>query len=170
MGASCPGSSFQSKHFLFDTHHCPSIRQSASTPRLSMEDHSNQPGTIANTLDEQTDVESAREPEVEEKPTDKDPNLVEWDGPEDPEDPQNFTKLRKWVITLTLSSMTMWITFASSVFSTATQVTAKEFNVSTEVMVLGTSLVVFGFALGPLCWAPLSELYGRRIPLFSGYA
>jgi MFS family permease len=135
-----------------------------------MENHSNQPGTNASTLDEQTDVESAREPEVKEKPTDKDPNLVEWDGPEDPENPQNFTKLRKWIITLTMSSMTMWITFASSVFSTATQVTAKEFNVSTEVMVLGTSLVVFGFALGPLCWAPLSELYGRRIPLFSGYA
>ncbi|KAJ5770246.1 uncharacterized protein N7511_002297 [Penicillium nucicola] len=142
----------------------------ATTPRLSMENLSNQAGTIASSKEEQTDVESAREPAVQEKPTEKDPNLVDWDGPDDPENPQNFSTLRKWVITLTMSSMTMWITFASSVFSTATQVTAKEFNVSTEVMVLGTSLVVFGFALGPLCWAPLSELYGRRIPLFSGYA
>jgi hypothetical protein len=143
--------------------------QAEITPQLNMENKSSQPGTIASTHDE-TDVESAPEPEVQEKFTDKDPNLVEWDGPDDPENPQNFSNLRKWIITLTMSSMTMWITFASSVFSTATQVTAKEFNVSTEVMVLGTSLVVFGFALGPLCWAPLSELYGRRIPLFSGYA
>jgi MFS family permease len=123
---------------------------------------------------QETDVESAREqqekPVEKGTPNDKDPNLVDWDGPNDPENPQNFSNLRKWIITLTMSSMTMWITFASSVFSTATLVTAKEFNVSTEVMVLGTSLVVFGFALGPLCWAPLSELYGRRIPLFSGYA
>jgi MFS family permease len=126
----------------------------------------------ANTLHEKSepDVESAIETPRKPDDSNKDPNLVDWDGKDDPENPQNYSNLRKWVITLTMSSMTVWITFASSVFSTATLVTAKEFNVSTEVMVLGTSLVVFGFALGPLCWAPLSELYGRRIPLFSGYA
>ncbi|EHA20273.1 hypothetical protein ASPNIDRAFT_51421 [Aspergillus niger ATCC 1015] len=100
----------------------------------------------------------------------KDPNLVEWDGPNDPENPQNMPRWRKWLITMSLSFMTTWITFASSVFSTATIVTAEEFGVSTEVMILATSLVVFGFAVGPLFWSPLSELYGRRIPLFSGYA
>ncbi|KAJ5585006.1 uncharacterized protein N7459_004806 [Penicillium hispanicum] len=119
---------------------------------------------------QETDVESAQNQQPPEKPAEKDPNLVEWDGPDDPENPQNFSRRRKWIITVTMSTMTMWITFASSVFSTATEVTAKEFNVSTEVMILGTSLTVFGFALGPLCWAPLSELYGRRLPLFSGYA
>jgi DHA1 family multidrug resistance protein-like MFS transporter len=100
----------------------------------------------------------------------KDPNLVDWDGPSDIKHPHNFTNLRKWVITLTMSSMAVWVTFASSVLSAATMITAKEFNVSTEVMILGTSLTVFGFALGPLCWAPLSELYGRRVPLFLGYS
>ncbi|KAG2421854.1 hypothetical protein HFD88_005830 [Aspergillus terreus] len=100
----------------------------------------------------------------------KDPNIVEWDGPDDPEHPQNMPTWRKWLITMTLSSLTMWITFSSSVFSTATRVTAEEFDVSTEVMTLATSLVVFGFALGPLVWSPMSELYGRKIPLFFGYA
>lgn len=100
----------------------------------------------------------------------KDPNLVDWDGPDDPENPQNMPTWKKWVVTMTLSSMTMWITFASSVFSTATMVTAKQFDVSTEVMTLATSLVVFGFALGPQLWSPLSELYGRKLPLFAGYA
>lgn len=152
----------------------------ATTPRLSM-DHRNPsndepdtdsaPGQDTNGLPpEETDVESANNHQQSEKPAPKDLNLVEWDGPNDPENPQNFSKLRKWVITLTMSSMTMWITFASSVFSTATRVTAAEFGMSTEVTILGTSLVVFGFALGPLFWAPLSELYGRRLPLFAGYA
>ncbi|THC99977.1 hypothetical protein EYZ11_000556 [Aspergillus tanneri] len=99
----------------------------------------------------------------------KDPNLVEFDGPDDPENPHNMLYWKKWVVTMTLSFMTMWVTFASSVFSTATLVTAKEFNVSTEIMTLGTSLVIFGFAVGPLMWSPLSELYGRRLPLFFGY-
>ncbi|EAW14540.1 MFS transporter [Aspergillus clavatus NRRL 1] len=119
---------------------------------------------------EETDIERAgvQQPEPE-KASAKDPNLVEWDGPDDPDNPQNMPIWKKWVLTMTLSSMTMWITFASSVFSTATVVTAKEFHVSTEVMTLGTSLVVFGFALGPIAWAPMSELYGRRLPLFLGY-
>ncbi|KAI2789497.1 Citrinin biosynthesis cluster MFS transporter mrr1 [Penicillium oxalicum] len=156
-----------------------------TTPRLSMErrESTDQPDETADMKetshpslegddhDKETDVESAQEPlSSSEKPADKDPNLVEWDGPDDPGNPQNFSRRRKWLITVTMSTMTMWITFASSVFSTATMVTAKEFGVSTEVMTLGTSLTVFGFALGPLFWAPLSELYGRRLPLFSGYA
>lgn len=69
-----------------------------------------------------------------------------------------------------MSAMTMWVTFASSVFSAATRTTANEFGVSSEVMTLGTSLVIFGFTLGPLCWGPPNERYGRRLPLFLGYA
>ncbi|PWY79746.1 MFS multidrug transporter [Aspergillus heteromorphus CBS 117.55] len=116
------------------------------------------------------DIEAAPQPHSEKanEPS-KDPNLVEWDGPDDPENPLNMPYMRKWISTMAFAFMTMWVTFASSVFSTATAVTAEEFDVSEEVMILGTSLVVFGFAVGPLAWSPLSELYGRKIPLFSGY-
>ncbi|THC98641.1 hypothetical protein EYZ11_001844 [Aspergillus tanneri] len=41
----------------------------------------------------------------------------------------------------------MWITFASSVFSTGTRASSRKFDVPTEAMNLGTGLVVFGFAL-----------------------
>jgi DHA1 family multidrug resistance protein-like MFS transporter len=34
-----------------------------------------------------------------------------------------------------------------------------------EVGLLGLSLYVFGFATGPVIWAPLSELQGRRLPI-----
>ena len=108
-------------------------------------------------------------PDLSHKKPEKDPNLVEWDGPDDPENPQNMPRWKKWLVTMAMALMTMWITFASSVFSTATVVTAKEFGVSTEVMTLGTSLVIFGFALGPQIWSPFSELYGRKLPLFFGY-
>lgn len=94
---------------------------------------------------------------------------MDWDGPDDPENPQNFSVAKKWMITILMSSMTMWVTFSSSVFSSGTVVTAQEFHVSTEVMTLATSLVLCGFATGPLIWGPLSELYGRTIPLFVGY-
>lgn len=42
---------------------------------------------------------------------------------------------------------------------------ANEYGVSTEVGILGVSLYVLGFATGPIVWAPMSELYGRRLPL-----
>lgn len=54
----------------------------------------------------------------------------------------NWKTSKKWILTLSFSSLTFCITFASSVFSTAQQVTAKEYGVSSEVMTLGTSLFV----------------------------
>lgn len=116
------------------------------------------------------DAESTPDQQQAQAPPEKDPSLVEWDGPDDPEHPQNLPRWRKWVITISMALMTTWVTFSSSVFSTATRVTAKQFGVGTEVTTLGTSLVIFGFAAGPQIWSPLSELYGRRIPLFFGYA
>ncbi|KAI1934046.1 hypothetical protein LOZ66_006139 [Ophidiomyces ophidiicola] len=97
-------------------------------------------------------------------------SLVDWNGPSDPENPMNWSMAKKWYITMMLSTLTFCITFSSSIFSQATGVTAKVFNVSTEVTTLATSLVVLGFALGPLVFGPLSELYGRRRPLFIGFA
>lgn len=67
-----------------------------------------------------------------------------------------------------LGLMTICVTFGSSVFSTATKQTAKKFGVSPDVMVLGVSLFVLGFAFGPIIFGPLSELYGRKRPLFVG--
>ncbi len=55
--------------------------------------------------------------------------------------------------------------FTSSIFSAATGSVAQQFGVSQEVGVLGLSLYVLGFATGPILWAPLSELRGRKFPI-----
>ncbi|KUJ13317.1 MFS general substrate transporter [Mollisia scopiformis] len=99
----------------------------------------------------------------------RDPNLIEWDGPNDPENPMNWTVKKKWITTIALGFMTFCVTFASSVFSNATVDVAELYHVSTEVSTLGTSLFVFGFAVGPLIWGPGSEIFGRKLPLFFGY-
>ena len=66
----------------------------------------------------------------------------------------------------------MSATLGSSIFSAATSQVANEFHVGFEVSTLGTALFLFGFGAGPLLWAPLSELYGRKmtvlIPTFIG--
>ncbi|KAI4089681.1 MAG: hypothetical protein LQ348_002186 [Seirophora lacunosa] len=91
--------------------------------------------------------------------------VVEFDGPDDPLHPQNWPLKKKIYMALMLGFTTLVSAFASSIFSTATQVVAAYFGVSAEVGVLGLSLYVLGFATGPILWAPLSELKGRRLPL-----
>jgi DHA1 family multidrug resistance protein-like MFS transporter len=56
-------------------------------------------------------------------------------------------------------------TMGSSIFSAAIGPVSREFGVIQEVGTLGTSLFVFGYAFGPLIWAPWSELYGRKPPI-----
>lgn len=71
---------------------------------------------------------------------------------DDNEDPMKFPVWRKWVMTVLTTSTSLSVTFGSSVFSSAIQVMSKEFDVSEIVMLLGLSLYVGGFALGPLLW------------------
>jgi multidrug resistance protein len=62
---------------------------------------------------------------------------------------------------------TLAVSFVSSAYTGGVDQIMMEFKVGTEVVTLGVSLFVLGFAIGPLLWAPLSELYGRQV-LFIG--
>lgn len=42
----------------------------------------------------------------QEKEKGKDPDLVEWDGPDDPENPRNWTFKKRWISTIVVSSFT----------------------------------------------------------------
>lgn len=96
--------------------------------------------------------------------------IVDFDGPDDPYRPLNWPFAQKAITTVLYGLTTMGATFASSVYSSALENVAHDFQVGIEVSTLGISLLVFGFGLGPLFWAPLSEVYGRKpavlIPTF----
>ncbi|KAL7902997.1 MFS general substrate transporter [Trichoderma sp. SZMC 28014] len=81
----------------------------------------------------------------------------------DGEDALNFSKTRKWAIVITQALSIFTVTFASSAYSPTIESLIRRFDVSTEVATLGLSLFVWGFAMGPLFWAPLSEVYGRSL-------
>lgn len=89
--------------------------------------------------------------------------LVDFDGPDDPYHPLNWVFKKKVVTTLLYGLLTMTASWASSSYSAGTDKVAEEFNVGSQVATLGTTLFLFGFGIGPLLWAPLSEVYGRRI-------
>ena len=88
--------------------------------------------------------------------------LVDFDGDDDPYRPLNW-KLKKKVLTTVLYGFTtMSATWASSAFAPGTNQVAHDFHVGTEVATLGTTLFLFGFGIGPMFFAPLSEVYGRK--------
>lgn len=95
---------------------------------------------------------------------------MDFDGPDDPYHPVNWSSRKKIITTFLYGLVTMTATWASSAYSAGTNLVAAEFNVSHEVAVLGTTLFLLGFGLGPLIWAPLSEVYGRRIAVLTPMA
>lgn len=95
--------------------------------------------------------------------------LVDFDGPDDPYKPLNWTTRKKITTTILYGFTTMGATFASSVYSAGTEQIAEEFKVGRTVSTLGTSLLLFGFGIGPLLWAPLSEVYGRKPAVLMPY-
>lgn len=96
--------------------------------------------------------------------------IVEFEGLDDPYRPINWPFKKKVWTTALYGFTTMGATFASSVYSPAVTPIAKEFHVGTEVSILGIALLLFGFGLGPLIWAPLSEVYGRKPAVLIPYA
>lgn len=93
---------------------------------------------------------------------DPEPYTVSFNGPNDPLHPHNWPTRKKVITCAIIGFNTATIAWGSSIFSSATLVIAKVFHIGEVTATLGTSLYVLGFATGPVIWAPLSELYGRR--------
>lgn len=101
--------------------------------------------------------------------TDEDPYLVHW-IPNDPRDPMSFSPVKRWFITMTVAIATLAVALVSSAYTGGISEIMMEFQIGQEVATLGVSLFVLGFAIGPLLWAPLSELFGRQVLFIGTYA
>jgi len=80
----------------------------------------------------------------------------------DPENPHNWSNAYRWYITLMASMLVVCIAFGSSIVTGGLGLIEEKYNVSLEVAILTCSIMVCGFAVGPLLWSPLSEIIGRR--------
>ncbi|KAK4935469.1 hypothetical protein LTR10_023485 [Elasticomyces elasticus] len=102
--------------------------------------------------------------------TEKDPFVVEF-RKGDPGNPMNWSHFRKCVITAIATLSVFAVTLTSSAYSESSNEVMRDFDISSEVFILGVSLYVLGFAVGPALWGPLvfvtilqrSEVYGRQL-------
>ncbi|TVY34556.1 Efflux pump [Lachnellula subtilissima] len=96
--------------------------------------------------------------------TPKDPNIIDWDGPEDPANPMNWSSAKKIGAIAMVSIITMPSPLASTIIAPSTPQVMKAFNSTNETPgSFITSIYLLGYCFGPLVIAPLSELYGRYI-------
>lgn len=82
---------------------------------------------------------------------------------DDPGNPKNWSKAFKWYCTMVVAVTCFVVALNSSVITADIPGVEQEFGVSEEVALVSISLFVVGFGVGPMVFAPLSEIYGRRI-------
>ena len=84
----------------------------------------------------------------------------------DKENPHNWSTWIRWFYTVILSALVVCAAYGSACITGGLGTVTKKYHVGLEVAILTCSLMVIGFALGPLIWSPVSDLYGRRVAYF----
>lgn len=88
--------------------------------------------------------------------------VTDWDGPDDPDNPRNFSLRRRTCSTIAVTFLAFVSTLAASVYSPGHEQVSSAFGVSDEVALLPLSLYSCGLAFGPLAGSPMSETFGRK--------
>ncbi|EEU36354.1 uncharacterized protein NECHADRAFT_52650 [Fusarium vanettenii 77-13-4] len=127
------------------------------------------PRSLLNLLLDRTRIDDAVEyHEYPGKGTVEEPYIVSF-IPDDAGNPFNWSKLARWRITMVSAATCFAVAFSSSAYTGTMKELMFHFRASNTLITGGVSLYVLGFALGPLLWAPLSEIYGRQIVFFISY-
>ncbi|EPQ56672.1 MFS polyamine transporter [Gloeophyllum trabeum ATCC 11539] len=87
----------------------------------------------------------------------------------DPRNPINFSRTRKWVLTLCACFFTGLSAAAASTYNTGFPSMMRDLNCTTFQASIGLSVYALGFGIIPLVTASFSEEFGRQ-PLYIGSA
>ncbi|KAJ4300682.1 hypothetical protein N0V90_002770 [Kalmusia sp. IMI 367209] len=139
-----------------------------STPRAhNIHDRENiSPLSIDKDIEKGEIAESVSSEEEAVENNEDDPNVVFWDGPDDPQNPMNWKYTKKWGTVILISAITFLTPLASSMFAPGVPKVMETFHSTNDMLEqFMVSVYVLGFAFGPMIIAPLSEMYGR-LPLY----
>ncbi|KXH28995.1 multidrug resistance protein [Colletotrichum simmondsii] len=78
--------------------------------------------------------------------------------PNDPENPQNWSLKKKVFVTFQICLLTVGVYVGSAIYSAGVLDVMQVFGVSQVAALLGLTLFVAGYGLGPMIWSPLSEI------------
>jgi hypothetical protein len=145
-------------------HHAAS--RTSSRPRTAADEEKNSPVAMEKDLEKGEDAESSASTDQPEEVTN--PNIVDFDGVDDTENPMDWRMSKKWGMISLVSAITFLTPLASSMFAPGVPDVMREFNSTSEMLegfmlsvyVLGVSwihdvqrhemLTLTQFAFGPL--------------------
>lgn len=116
-------------------------------------------------LDISSDLEKGNEIESSTNKLNPDYILVDWYGPDDPENPQNWSILKKVWIIFSMAFLTVSIYMGSSIYTPGAHQMMADLNTTRVKATLPLTTFVLGYAFGPMVLSPLSEHapFGRNI-------
>lgn len=140
------------------------LASSASASSASHNDHDLEKGEPEVVAAATTTIKDGTTTTEKPSEADADPNIVDFDGPDDPLNALNWPTRRKISNLVILSAMTFLTPLASSMFAPGVPELMRDFGSDSDLLAtFVVSSFILGFAFGPLIIAPLSELYGRVV-------
>lgn len=79
----------------------------------------------------------------------RDVDIIDWDGPDDPENPMNWSQNKKFFVTFEICLLTFAIYIGSAIYTSGLTGIMMEFGVSQTVAILGLTLFVVGYGYVP---------------------
>ncbi|KIW23288.1 uncharacterized protein PV07_11499 [Cladophialophora immunda] len=87
--------------------------------------------------------------------------IVEWDGPDDPLNPRNWSLFRRLSATFIISSIAFMVGAAAPIDAAVLPQAARDLGVSEVTETLAVGIFLIGFGAGALICGPFSEVLGR---------
>lgn len=84
--------------------------------------------------------------------------LVDWYTTDDPANPQNWSKLKRGLIAFLICLYTFSVYTGSAIYTSSIEGVIHKFGVSPSEASLPLSLYVLAYGIGPLIFAPMSEI------------
>lgn len=93
----------------------------------------------------------------------EDPGAVYIDWPaDDPENPFNWSKSRKWILVSVCFLFTACTAFNGCGYPSASEMAARDLHTTQLIYLVGNTVFLLSVSITPLVLAPLSEVYGRN--------
>ncbi|KAL0575918.1 hypothetical protein V5O48_006064 [Marasmius crinis-equi] len=84
--------------------------------------------------------------------------LVDWEGPNDPDNPKNWSKFKKGFVAFCISLLTFSVYIGSAIYTSSIPGVITTFGISQTKATLGLTLYVLAYGVGPMFLTPLQEL------------
>ncbi|KAK9449941.1 major facilitator superfamily domain-containing protein [Limtongia smithiae] len=137
--------------------HCAATRRT-SVPIVSNDDDTVASGVVGSGADLEKDEKILEnEPVADAEDAPADVIVVDWYGPDDPENPRNWNSSKRYFTLALVGFLTAAVYIGSSIYTPGVTELMAEFHFGTTVAALPLSVYVMAYGISPMLYGPMSE-------------